>query len=145
MTISMITSMSIVTRIIIVLIVYACLSLWCLFSQAMLCGFSKLRLRREVWPQVGNRGLPRVGALLVPSRLPSPAHFSRYDFWRYPRMAYFRRYNMFGGLTRWPISVCAIFCWVRKIKKTKGFKKTSSVKQNNNQTTLQTKAKVKAE
>ena len=49
--------------------------------KPLLCGFSKLRLRGEVWPQVGNRGLPRVGALLVPSRLPSPAHFSRYGVW----------------------------------------------------------------
>ena len=33
--------------------------------KPLLCGFSKLRLRGEVWPQVGNRGPPGVGAWLV--------------------------------------------------------------------------------
>ena len=67
--------------------------------KPLLCGFSKLRLRGEVWPQVGNRGPPGVGAPLVAhmivtgfwfklaSRSPPPAHFNRYKTW-------------FGG--RWP-------------------------------------------
>ena len=33
--------------------------------KPLLCRFSKLRLRGEVWPQVGNRGPPGVGAPLV--------------------------------------------------------------------------------
>ena len=38
--------------------------------KPLLCGFSKLRLRGEVWPQVGNRGPPGVGATLVARWLP---------------------------------------------------------------------------